>query len=373
MKALILKPTPENIARASEALLAEQVVAMPTETVYGLAGAAFRPEALARIFDTKERPTFDPLILHIAPLNKACEISDLENLKLVNGKALGEKARRRAELLMRAFWPGPLTLVLPKHPDVPDLATSGLPTVAIRMPRHPVAQALLKECKTPLAAPSANRFGRISPTTAQAVADELGDRIGFILDGGSCEIGLESTVLSIEPDGQTRLLRPGGISKNEVEKLIGEPVLSVNAETPLSAAVPSPAPGMLESHYAPSKPFLILPGPVFDLHASQFKELLLQRQLNFPQKAGLLLFSNQVEKARSHLSAALACPVTARSLTQRGDMHEAARLLFAEMRSLDQSDVDVIFAEPCPVEQGLGHAIADRMRRAGAKKSTPHS
>lgn len=191
----LLQPTAENLARAGEALRRGELVGMPTETVYGLAGNALDAEAVARIFAVKERPTFDPLIVHVAP-----ELRGLDafgEAELVDVAALDGDARTHIEALISRFWPGPLTLVLPRGARVPDLVTSGLATVAVRMPRHPVAQALIRAAQRPLAAPSANRFGRISPTSAADVQAELGDRIGLILDGGSSEVGVESTVLAI--------------------------------------------------------------------------------------------------------------------------------------------------------------------------------
>ena len=318
---------------------------MPTETVYGLAGDAFSLNALTKIFATKERPTFDPLIVHIV---------DRAQLEIcVDFTKMSSIAKNRAESLMAAFWPGPLTLVLPKRPEVPDLATSGLPTVAIRMPSHPVARALIREGGTPLAAPSANRFGRISPTRAQDVFQELGDRIGWILEGGRCEVGLESTVVQVEENGDLILLRPGGISSSDIGKIAKAALLKPASDGVIQA------PGMLKSHYAPLKPLKILPGPVLSLQ---------KERIEYSKKGtlGLLLFSGDLEKSVSCFRSLTGQPVIARVLSASGNLEEAARNLFAELRFLDASEARMIFAEPCPSQEGLGHAISDRLKRASA-------
>ncbi len=356
MKARILPPTPENIAQAAEHLRAGGIVAMPTETVYGLAGSCFNQNALTRIFSTKERPQFDPLIVHIAesPLNL-----------LVDESALSTPAKDRAELLTRRFWPGPLTLVLPKHSAVPDLVTSGLSTVAIRMPRHPVAKMLIEAAGTPLAAPSANRFGRISPTCAEDVARELGDRIDFILDGGPCEVGLESTVISIDAQAQVTLLRPGGISVESIENCLGIPIRRISDSTALLS------PGLLPQHYAPAKSLRLLPSPVVSLTSAQMKNLTEKNILPPPRLAphlGLLVFSGdeqQIGQAFAHLTERT---VTTALLSVSGNLEEAAREFFKKLRFLDHSSATLIFAEPCPTENGLGLAISDRLKRASESR-----
>lgn len=389
-KAEILEPSAQNISKAAQAIARNEVIGMPTETVYGLAGNAFSPEALTRIFSTKERPTFDPLIIHISPAHQVRQVTDLERLQLVDGRTLSAVARQRADLLIQKYWPGPLTLILPKTDKVPDLATSGLPSVAIRMPQHPIAQALIAECQTPLAAPSANRFGRISPTSASAVATELGDRIDLILEGGSCQIGLESTVLAIEPSGELKMLRPGAISATEIEETLREtgsvivqicvPTSSPNqsnqgdseeSSTGQGETRPAVSPGMLDSHYAPSKPLMILPSSTLKVQMEDLKNSIAKISRQPLKQVGLLVMSGDVEKPAQHLSQLLGCPVIARTLSKSGDLGEAARSLFAELRFLDQSQTDVIFAEPCndyEAMQGLGHAIADRLKRASFKK-----
>lgn len=339
----ILSPTPENLARAAAALRAGEVVGMPTETVYGLAGNALDERAVSKIFATKERPTFDPLIVHVAPERPGFE-------ELVNLQALPAQARARAELLMQAFWPGPLTLVLPKGPRVPDLVTSGLPRVAVRMPRHPVAQALLRASGLPLAAPSANRFGRISPTSAADVQSELGDRISLILDGGPCELGVESTVLALEGE-RALLLRPGGVPREVLSNALGMEVELVRGEGP------SASPGTLESHYAPRKPMRMLEGP---LASARFPSAL-------PKVIGVLAQSGEAAQLARELGQRTGAQVRVEVLSPRGDSAEGARRLFAAMRALDASDAEALFAEPCASDEGLAHAIADRLRRACAR------
>ncbi|MCO5167299.1 MAG: L-threonylcarbamoyladenylate synthase [Planctomycetes bacterium] len=357
---VLLPATPEGVAEAARLLRAGHPVGMPTETVYGLAAPCFDEAALARVFEAKERPTFDPLIVHVdAP--GAPALDALAAAGLVRPDALEAPARARVEALAAAFWPGPLTLVLPKDPRVPDLATAGLATVGVRAPRHPVARALLRAAGTPLAAPSANRFGRISPTTAADVLAELGGRVAAVLDGGPAEVGLESTVVAVAPDGAVTLLRPGGVPAEEVARVAGV--------APARAAPPRPgqglaAPGALESHYAPARPLALLPAPVAALTAAQADALLAPAA--GARAVGLLAFADP--GAGERLAALVGRPVVARTLTATGDLAEAARGLFAALRALDAAEVDLLLAEPCPVEAGLGHAIADRLRRAAAPR-----
>jgi L-threonylcarbamoyladenylate synthase len=234
-------PDPRLIAEAAAIIRAGGLVAFPTETVYGLGADGLNPAAVARIFEAKERPSTDPLILHIA------EPETL--LQLVR------EAPPVALELARRFWPGPLTLVLPKQPGVPDIVTAGLATVAVRMPAHPVALALIRAARTPIAAPSANRFGRTSPTTARHVQDDLGDRIDLILDAGPTPIGVESTVLDLTRPVPT-ILRPGGLPREALEGLLGP----VAVQTHLAEG-PMPSPGLLPKHYAPRAPMILVIGP----------------------------------------------------------------------------------------------------------------
>ncbi len=364
--AQILNPTPENIRNAAELLRSGEVVGMPTETVYGLAGSVFDEAALARIFAVKERPTFDPLIVHLAAeVLKVEPLSALAELELVNVAQLSPLARSRATALMRAFWPGPLTIVLPKTARVPDLATSGLGTVGLRSPRHPVAQALILAAGVPLAAPSANRFGRISPTTAQHVQTELGDRISLVLEGGPCEVGLESTVVTVLGEGQLILLRPGAVSREALEQASGSTVEIAKkpyAHT-LGQELAMSAPGMLESHYAPARPLTMLPCPVRELELETAHRLV----RHCGSRIGLLLQAGNSDELGHKFAQLTDRKVHALSLSPSGDLTEAARNLFSTLRSLDDSGASHLFAEPCPGLTGLAHAIADRLTRAAAK------
>jgi len=308
-----------DVSYAAELLRSGSIVAIPTETVYGLAANAFDEAAVLKVFEAKQRPSFDPLIVHIAEREQV--------LRVVKEFPSGTRE------LMDAFWPGPLTLVLPKRTEVPDLVTSGLDTVGVRMPAHPLAQELLHTLDFPLAAPSANPFGYVSPTTAQHVADQLGDRIPYILDGGPCSVGVESTIVGWE-DGRWVLYRPGGISVEWIEEIIGR--VSIAAMKILPAA-----PGMLESHYAPRKP----------LHVGDVAALMRQHP---NARVGVISFRARYDAHR--------CEV----LSPNGDLTEAARHLFAALRVLDTSDCAVILAEVFP-EEGLGCAINDRLRRAAVR------
>jgi L-threonylcarbamoyladenylate synthase len=321
-----------DLARAAQLLRDGHIVAIPTETVYGLAANAFDEAAVLQVFAAKQRPSFDPLIVHIG------QRADIH--RLVKELPPGAKA------LMDAFWPGPLTLVLPKQAIVPDLVTSGLDTVAVRMPAHPIALELLRQLDFPLAAPSANPFGYVSPTTAQHVADQLGEKVPYILDGGPCSVGMESTIIGwVVTGGQlsaptTRpgrwyLYRPGGIPLESIETVIGTVEPAVKQVLPV-------APGMLESHYAPRKPVYVGDVPT-----------LLRRFAG--ERIGIISFRTEYPAHR--------CEV----LSEFGDLAEAARHLFAVLRELDDTDCSVILAEEFP-DEGLGRAINDRLRRASAKR-----
>ncbi|HRD53379.1 MAG TPA: L-threonylcarbamoyladenylate synthase [Flavobacteriales bacterium] len=308
-----------DLVEAARLLRAGEVVAIPTETVYGLAANAFDVAAVLKVFAAKQRPSFDPLIVHVG------QRADVHRV----ARELPPGARA----LIDAFWPGPLTLVLPKQAAVPDLVTSGLDTVGVRMPSHPLTLQLLRSLNFPLAAPSANPFGYVSPTTAQHVAAQLGDRIPYILDVGPCQVGVESTIIGWEGDRWV-LYRPGGIALEAIEAVIGSVAHAVKQVLPA-------APGMLESHYAPRT----------TVHVGDIKALL-------PRFAGkrIGIISFREAHAVHH------CLV----LSERGDMSEAARNLFAALRALDSSDCEVILAERFP-EEGLGRAINDRLRRAASR------
>lgn len=311
------------ILRAARIIRKGGIVAFPTETVYGLGADAFNPLAVARVFEVKKRPYFDPFIVHVA--------HPLDMKKLVKEIPLNVKK------LTERFWPGPLTVVLLKEEDIPDIVTAGLPTLAIRMPNHPMALSLIRESNSPIAAPSANLFGYVSPTTAEHVREQLGDQVDLILDGGPCPVGVESTIVSFL-EGNPKLLRPGGISLEEIESIIGKVEISRNHEGKPSA------PGMLPSHYAPRTPI------VLDWE-DQF--LVVDKEKN----VGLLTF----REPRDHLKFR-----HIEVLSKKGDFREAAANLFAAIRRLDRLNLDFILAETIP-EIGLGRAIMDRLRRASIK------
>ena len=306
-----------NAAREATGLLrGGEVVALPTETVYGLACDALNADAAAKVFAAKERPSFDPLIVHVA------DASWIGMLSTVTGPAEALAAR-----LAGAFWPGPLTMVLPAKDLVPDLVRSGLPTVALRCSAHPVMAAVVRDTGRPLAAPSANRFGRISPVSAQDVIEELHGRIPLVLDGGPCRHGLESTIVAVG-DGRLTLLRPGPVTAEELTRFA--PVERAERGGTVSA------PGMLESHYAPRTPLRLWPG-----HAP------------LPDDAA----------ASGVLSFGAVGPGFAAAEVLPSDPADAAPLFFAALRRLDASGVERIYAREIP-ESGLGMAIMDRLRRA---------
>ena len=316
----IVKATDSAIRTAAELLRAGRLVAFPTETVYGLGGDATNGRAVAAIFAAKSRPRFNPLIVHLQGAGLAERHGHLTPL-----------ARR----LAAAFWPGPLTLVLDRRPgsDLSDLVTAGLDTVALRVPDHPIAQALLRETERPLAAPSANRAGAVSPTRAEHVEADLGGDVALILDGGPTAHGLESTVLDARGEAPV-LLRPGAVTAETIEAVLGTPLL----RTRLERARPS-APGQLKSHYAPRARLR--------LDATDVKpgEALLAFGANAPQTPGPAL-----------------------NLSPGGHLMEAAANLFAALRTLDKTQAETIAVMPIP-EAGLGEAINDRLRRAAAPRA----
>jgi L-threonylcarbamoyladenylate synthase len=314
----------EIIRKAAEIIKKGGIVAFPTETVYGLGADAFNPIAVARVFEAKRRPYFDPLIVHVD------HHIDLEKLVI----EIPSNARK----LIERFWPGPLTIVLLKREEVPDIVTAGLSTVAVRMPNHPMALSLIKLADCPIAAPSANPFGYLSPTTAEHVRDQLSDQIDFVLDGGPCEVGVESTIISFSEE-KPRLLRPGGVSLEEIESVIGKVEINPN-----ELEKPS-APGMLPRHYAPRTPIVL-----------DWDEKNLDIYKN--KKIGLLAF----QEPRNHLKFK-----SVEVLSKKGDLREAAANLFAAIRRLDALNLDLIVAESIP-EIGLGRAIMDRLRRASGKQ-----
>jgi L-threonylcarbamoyladenylate synthase len=308
-----------GIEAAAAAIEAGALVAMPTETVYGLAADATNSEAVARIFAAKGRPYFNPLIVHVPSLDAAERFA-----------AFTPVARK----LAAAFWPGPLTMVLKSAPNsgIADLVTAGLDTIAIRVPAHPVAQALLARCGRPLAAPSANRSGHVSATRADHVAADLGDTVAVILDAGPTPLGIESTIVSVSGE-DAALLRPGGVTRVDIERALGIPLGDAGAgATPL-------APGMLEKHYAPAASLR--------LNAHEVR----------PEEA-LLAFGPKLPPGADSAKAVI-------NLSENGDLIEAAARFFAALRSLDRA-AERIAVMPIP-EEGLGEAINDRLRRGAAR------
>ncbi len=320
----------DSVEEAAFRLRRGGVVAFPTETVYGLGANAYDEAAAARIFAIKERPRFDPLIVHIP---------DMSWLSKLAGQ-VPDPARRLAE----AFWPGPLTLVLPRLPIIPDLTVAGLDTVALRVPDHPLARQLLARTEVPLAAPSANRFSSISPTEAEHVQQGFEQGVDLILDGGPCRVGVESTIIGFQDDKPV-LLRPGGIGLEEIERVIGEPVVREQRNEDAKSS-PVAAPGMSRRHYSPKTPMRLfgggetLPRPPPDKRAG----LLVARPRAPEETTGFRLVE---------------------TLSENGEMEEIARHLFSALRRLDQAGVDLIYAE-LGTESGLGRAINDRLRRAAA-------
>ncbi len=316
--------TGQDIEQAKAILQQGGLVAIPTETVYGLGANALDAAAVAQIFQVKERPAFDPLIVHLPHKDHLIRYA----------KEIPTLAWRFAE----AFWPGPVTMILPKHDLIPPLVTSGLNTVGLRVPRHPLTQQLLAALPFPLAAPSANPFGYISPTTARHVDVMLGHRIPYILDGGPATVGIESTIIGFE-NNQVVVYRLGGKSIEDFERVAGARRINLR----LNSSSDPTAPGMLKSHYAPRLPLL----------AGKPAELLLQHQ---PQQVGVLAYTTPLPGIPAD---------NQRVLSASGNPAEAAQNLFGAMRYLDGRPVKVILAEYLP-ETGLGKAINDRLRRAAA-------
>ena len=309
----------QNIDLAIEHLDKNELVAIPTETVYGLAGNAFSEDAVLKIFEVKNRPSFDPLIVHVCSWRMLVKIS----------QGIPKKALELAD----AFWPGPLTLLVKKRHLIPDIVTSGLETVAVRIPDHPLTLSLLKSINYPLAAPSANPFGYISPTTASHVNDQLGNKIPYILDGGPCTIGIESTIIGFDHE-QVIVHRLGGKSIEDIQAVVGKVVIHTESDQPA-------APGMLLSHYAPAKKVII--GDPISLDDDQD-----------PSKIALLRFQHRLPNSNINHQYVL---------SESGDLREAAKNLFSYMREMDKLDITTIYAEKVP-ETGIGLAINDRLLRA---------
>lgn len=321
---------PESIALSARMILSGGLVAFPTETVYGLGADAENPLAVAAIFDVKGRPRVDPVIVHVSDLELAGRYGEIPEAALP---------------LVEKFWPGPLTLVVPKKSTVPDIVTAGLDTVGIRVPAHPCALDLIRACGRGIAAPSANPFGYVSPTDAVHVAEQLSEKVNGILDGGACAIGLESTIVSFACKTPA-ILRPGGIPKEELERILGP--LEVQSGT---SALPE-APGQLERHYATKTPLYICDESHDDLKESE--------------RVGLLTLSRPDSTDKYEII---------EILSPSANLREAAANLFRCLRRLDGRNLDRIVARPLPME-GLGLAIMDRLKRcavSGGKDRDPEN
>lgn len=316
----------EQIAAAAQHIRQGNLVGFPTETVYGLGANAFNPYAVTKIFELKERPSFDPLIVHIA------DLKDLENLTASHDERIYKLAEK--------FWPGPLTIILPKSELVPDIVTSGLPTVGIRMPNHSAALELIRQANCPIAAPSANKFGQVSPTQAQHVRKQLPD-VDFLIDGGQTTVGIESTIIRLNEKG-FEILRHGIITQEEIEQVIPFNATSQDQQTNIVS------PGMLKSHYSPNKPIYIIDNE--------------QPTLEERAKAGLLSYSG-TDCANYQI---------VDLLTPNRDLKTYAVNLFAAIHKMEESDVECIYAEAVP-EVGVGIAIMDKLRKAAYRYSTDKS
>ncbi|MEZ5009548.1 MAG: L-threonylcarbamoyladenylate synthase [Chitinophagales bacterium] len=313
-----------DLNKAKKALDQNNIIAIPTETVYGLAGNAFNEEAVKKIFALKNRPFYNPLIVHIKSAKYLTEVArDIPAI---------------AFTLANEFWPGPLTLVLKKQPKVSNLVTSGKDTVAVRVPNHPITLELLKALDYPLAAPSANPFGSISPTSAQHVENYFEDELDIILDGGACERGIESTIIGFEGD-QPIVYRLGSLSMEQIEAKIGNVLTQTHSEDQQPSA-----PGMLSRHYAPTT----------DTYLTDDVEKLIKFYPN--KKIGLLLFQNEIESPVAHQEI----------LSKSGNLEEAAKNLYAAMHRLDKLHLDIIIAQKLP-NIGLGKTMNDKLERATKK------
>lgn len=309
----------KDIVHAKQLLTEGQVVGIPTETVYGLAGNALNEAAILKIYEVKNRPKFDPLIAHTDSIEKVVPLV----------KSIPEAARKLVDIL----WPGPLTLLLEKSKVVPDLLTSGHDRVAVRIPNHELTLRLLKELSFPLAAPSANPFGYVSPVSAAHVEKQLGAKIPYILDGGECRVGVESTIIGFE-EGRATLYRLGGVSLEQIERIIGKVEIRVNVSSDPAA------PGMLKSHYSPGRKMIV--GDISQNLA----------EMN-DGSIGIISFSQSFDVPDER----------AFVLSPSGDLNEAARNIFKALRKMDHPAISTVLTEYVP-DHGIGQAINDRIRRA---------
>ena len=339
METALLLPSAETYARASEILAGGGLVAFPTETVYGLGANALDSNAVLSVFAAKGRPADNPLIVHIhdqAQLEPLCTLPD------------------GAQALIDAFWPGPLTILCNKKPAVPDTVTAGLPTVAVRMPSHPVARALLQACNLPVAAPSANSSGRPSPTTAAHVMEDMKGKIPLIIDGGMCDVGVESTVLDL-CHGEPVVLRPGGITPGMISSVLGRKVqIAGSVLRPLRENETALSPGMRYKHYAPHAVVTLVEGP--SERVVPLLRKLYQQQAADGIKSCVLCFTEHVAELSD------CCP---HDIGSSADPSEIAHRLFDILRKLDEEGMEAVFSEVIPPE-GVGLAVMNRLGRAEA-------
>ena len=327
MKTRVHPPTPTALRKLAAALRRGELVAIPTETVYGLAANALDARACRKIFTAKRRPADDPLIVHVTELREAERLAEFN---------------ATARVLARAFWPGPLTLVLPKRACVPAIVTSGQQTVAVRAPAHRLARKVLRLAKVPLAAPSANPFGYVSPTTAAHVLDGLKGRVPHVLDGGPCEVGLESTIVDATDPCRLVVLRPGAISTADLREVLKH--AGLNARIDKKAREQTLAPGLLDQHYSPRTPLSLVS------HAP----------LNPADNMGVIFWRRPRELKVHH---------GVFTLTRYGAAKDAARSLYAVLRTADAAGFSELICEKAPASAGaLGNAINDRLRRAAGKR-----
>ncbi len=338
METRVLSPTPEALREAADLLRQGELVAFPTETVYGLGANALDPGAVLDIFRAKDRPADNPLIVHIWRLEQLEGLAEIPPL---------------ARPLMERFWPGPLTLLMRRTQAIPEVVTAGLDSVAVRMPSHPVAQALLKACDLPVAAPSANRSGRPSPTAAAHVLEDLAGRVPLILDGGDCAVGLESTVLDI-CHGAPCILRPGGVTRDMLEEVIGPVEVAGSVLRPLQEGETARSPGMRYRHYAPRGQVTLVTGE--QTAVERALRLLYREAASAGRKCCVMCF-------QEHAEALADC--SPHVIGWQREPATVAHRLFAALRQLDREGMDLIYSEVLPPE-GYGLAVMNRLGRAAA-------
>ena len=338
METKLSEPTPQALKEAADLIRSGELVAFPTETVYGLGANALDAVAVAKIFVAKGRPNDNPLIVHVPSPEAA------EPLCYVDA---------RAQSLMQAFWPGPLTLLMPKKPVIPEATNAGLPSVAIRLPSHPVAQAFLRACGVPVAAPSANLSGRPSPTTAQHVLQDLNGRVPLILDGGPCEVGLESTVLDLTTEVPT-IVRPGGVTKEMLLKLLPEVNVAPSVMRPLAKGEKAVSPGMMYRHYAPKGQLTLVKGAPENVRTACLR---LYREAEARGEKACIL------SMREHEAWYEGCDT--QPIGSLAQPETVAHTLFSALRRMDEQNVQTILCEAVDT-RGIGLAIMNRMCRAAA-------